>query len=66
MYEILVVCEDNLEIEHSRYQPDKGSEFRFSTKSFDESIEYCQVEQPNGNKLHFSLVPDKQNPNVIR
>ena len=66
MYEILAACEDNLETNHSRYQPHKGSEFHFSTKSFDKSIEYCQVEQPNGNKLNFSLVPDKQNPNVIR
>ena len=66
MYEILVACEDDLEIKHSRYQPHTGSEFRFSTKSFDKSIEYCLVEQPNGNKLHFSLVADKQNPNVIR
>ena len=66
MYEILVACEDDLEIKHSRYQPHKGSEFCFSTKAFDESIEYCQVEQPNGNKLNFSLVPDKQNSNVIR
>ena len=63
---ILAACDDDLEIKSSRYQPDEGSEFRFSTKEFDKPVEYCQVEQPNGNRLHFSSVPDKRNPNAIR
>lgn len=63
---MLVTCEDDPEIKNLRYYADEGSELKFSSREFDNPVEYCQVEQPNGKKMHFSLVPDKENPNVIR
>ena len=66
MHKMLGTCHDVAKIKNARHNPYEASEIRFSSSKYDKPIEYCLIEQPNGEKLHFSLVPDKNNPDVIR
>ena len=66
MHKMLGTCHDDAKIKNARHTPYEASEIKFSSSKYDKPIEYCLVEQPNGDKLHFSLVPDKKNPDVIR
>ena len=63
---ILGICEDSDEVYRTQYSAEKGAEFNISSRRFESPVEYCAVETPLGEEMHFSRQATEKLPDKLR
>ena len=59
-------CEDSSRAFRTQYNPNKEDLIEIHSRQFGSPVEYCIIETPTGQKMHFSRTSDVNTPDKLR
>ena len=60
------MCEDNDQVYRTQYSETEGVAFNISSRKFESPVEYCSVETPLGEEMHYSRQTTEKVPDKLR